>query len=137
MRPVSTELPFVDEHSVEVPAPRDVVWSALERYVARSLQHAESSLLPRVLGTTPDAGFLVSETVPAERLVLAGSHRFSRYRLELELSDAADGATRLTALTYAAFPGLHGAAYRALVIGTRIHVLATRRLLRSFRDSLA
>jgi hypothetical protein len=35
--------------------------------------------------------------------------------------------------TRAAFPGLQGRAYRALVIGTRGHVLAVRRLLRAVK----
>jgi hypothetical protein len=126
-------LPYVDEHAVRIPVPRDVVWTALERYVASALRSAEGSPLTRILGTEPRAGFEVSERVPAERLALAGRHRFSRYLLVFVLADAADGDTQLRAQTYAVFPGLHGSAYRALVIGTRFHVLATNRLLRAVR----
>ena len=64
---------------------------------------------------------------------MAGRHRFSRYRLVFELVDAADDETQLSARTYAEFPGLRGRAYRALVIGTRLHVLATNQILRSVR----
>jgi hypothetical protein len=39
----------------------------------------------------------------------------------------------LTATTRAAFPGARGQAYRALVIGTRAHVLATRHMLHAVR----
>jgi hypothetical protein len=39
----------------------------------------------------------------------------------------------LTATTRAAFPGARGRAYRALVIGTRAHVLATRHMLHAVR----
>ena len=50
---------------------------------------------------------------------MAGRHRFSRYRLLFALAaDSRDGATRLSATTYAAFPGPHGAAYRFVVIGS-------------------
>jgi hypothetical protein len=64
---------------------------------------------------------------------MAGRHRFSRYRLVFELVDAADNETQLSARTYAEFPGLQGRVYRALVIGTRVHVLATNQILRSVR----
>jgi hypothetical protein len=125
------ELPYIDEHAIAIAAPRERVWTVLERYVASSLRTVERSPLARVLGTEPRAGFAVAERLPAERLSLAGRHRFSRYALVFELADAADGATRLRALSYATFPGVHGGVYRLLVIGTRFHVLATRHLLRS------
>jgi hypothetical protein len=38
-----------------------------------------------------------------------------------------------TATTRASFPGARGQAYRALVIGTRAHVLATRHMLHAVR----
>ena len=130
---MNAELPYVDEHAIRVSAPRKQAWAALNLYVERSLTRAEGSLLTKVLGTEPPAGFEVSETVPDERLTLVGLHRCSRYRLVFELGDTADGATELRATTYAAFPGVHGRAYRALVIGTRLHVVATNQLLRGIR----
>ena len=57
----------------------------------------------------------------AERLVLTGRHRFSRYALVFELEPLGEH-TVLKALTYAVFPGLHGRVYRLLVIGSRAHV---------------
>ncbi len=126
-------LPYVDEHVVEIPASRDVVWAALERHVAASLRRAEAVPLTRLLGTEPRAGFAVAERSPAERLTLAGRHRFSRYTLAFVLADAGPGATQVRARTHAAFPGVHGRVYRALVIGTRAHVLATNHILRSVR----
>lgn len=125
-----TDLPYVDEHSIRIAEPRDRVWEALTEYVESSLTRADGSALTRILGTTPRGGFEVAETAPAERLVLVGRHRFSRYRLAFELADA-EGETQLRAQTYAAFPGLHGRAYRALVIGTRLHVVGTNHLLRT------
>jgi hypothetical protein len=127
------KLPYIDEHSLRIAAPRDVVWRALEQYVAAFLRRAERSLLARLLGTEPRAGFEVAGRMPADRLVLVGRHRFARYQLAFDLTDAADRATLLRATTHAEFPGLRGGAYRALVIGTRGHVVATTRILRSVR----
>jgi hypothetical protein len=89
-----------------------------------------------LLGTDPAPGFAVAATLPGERLELAGRHRFARYVLAFELRDGPPGITRLAAQSFAEFPGLHGRAYRALVIGTRLHVVATRRLLREIRRSV-
>jgi hypothetical protein len=124
-------LPYVDEHRLVVAAPRSQVWTGLRHYVDGFLAGAERSLLARLLGTHPRAGFEVASAVPGSRLDLTGRHRFSCYRLVFELADAAGEQTLLTARTYAAFPGLHGRVYRALVIGTRAHVVATNHILRS------
>jgi hypothetical protein len=130
---MNAELPHVDEHTIRISAPRKQVWAALNVYVERSLAGAEGSLLTKVLGTEPRAGFEISEAVPDEQLTLVGRHRFSRYRLVFGLADMPDGSTELSATTYAAFPGVHGRVYRALVIGTRLHVVATNQLLRGVR----
>jgi len=127
------ELPYVDEHAIRIAAPRELVRSALQHYAAKSLRIAEGNLIARLLGTEPRAGFEVAESAPGESLTLVGRHRFSRYMLVFELTDGAEGATQLHAQTYAEFPGLSGRVYRALVIGTRAHVLATNRILRSVR----
>ena len=125
-------LPYVDEHAIRIDAPREVVWAALERYVRGSIRAAERNPLTRVLGTEPAAGFAVADRAEPERLRLAGRHRFSRYELLFELAEV-DGGTQLRAQTRAEFPGLHGRLYRALVIGTRGHVVVTRYLLHSVR----
>ncbi len=125
------ELPFVDEHAIGIAASREAVWDALQRYVAMSMRIGAP--LATILGTRPPAGFEVSDRRPTESLTLTGRHRFSRYMLMLDLADAGDGITRLSAKTYAAFPGAHGRVYRALVIGTGAHVIATRRIIRSIR----
>jgi len=125
-------LPFVDEHATEIAAPRGVVWSALERYVATSLR-VGGGPLATILGTEPPAGFEISDSRPTDRLTLIGRHRFSRYMLAFDLADASDGITRLSAQTYAAFPGVHGRIYRTLVIGTGAHAVATRHIVRSVR----
>ncbi|OBG34903.1 MULTISPECIES: hypothetical protein [Mycolicibacter] len=130
---MTSDLPYIDEHTLRIDAPRNRVWSALQRYVEAMLRGNERNPLLAPLGLQPRAGFEVAERVEPQRLELAGRHRFSRYRLVFELTDDQAGATRVHAYSYAAFPGLHGGIYRALVIGTRMHVVATNYLLRGIR----
>jgi hypothetical protein len=127
----ATELPFIDEHALAIAAGREQVWSALNRYVTATLRGAERSPLTRLLGTEPRAGFEIARSTPLVDLDLAGRHRFSRYLLAFELSDGPGGGTVLRARSFAVFPGPHGRVYRLLVIGTRFHVLATKRILGS------
>lgn len=122
-------LPYVDEHTVTIAAPRDQVWSALQRYVSESLATSRRHPLARVLGAQPPSGFRIAESEAGARLALAGQHRYSRYSLVFELVGQAPDVTLVRATTYAAFPGLRGRVYRTLVIGTRAHVLATRHML--------
>ncbi len=81
---------------------------------------AEGSALP---------GFHVAAADAPTELALAGSHRFSNYALIFRLDEISPQRSRLRAETRAEFPGLKGAVYRTLVIGTRLHVLATRRII--------
>jgi hypothetical protein len=127
------DLPYVDEHAITIAAPRDVVWTGLRRYATTVIGLSGGSTVARILGTVPPSGFEVADEVPGAGLTLAGRHRFSHYALVFELHDAAEGSTVLGAKTYAVFPGLQGRMYRALVIGTRIHVLATSTMLRAIR----
>ena len=133
MRPESSGLPFVDEHRMEIPAPREVVWTALREHVGSSLRAGERNPLTLLLGTEPRAGFEVVREVPEHALCLAGRHRFSRYELVFEIADNPSGGTLLRARTSAEFPGARGRAYRALVIGSRLHVVAMKRMLRAIR----
>jgi hypothetical protein len=137
------QLPYVDELTVDVGADRDATWTALLRVVERSFAFARGRGPARLLacedtepsGPRPLApgsafpGFHVETAGPGKELALAGAHRFSTYLLTFRLVDGDSGRTRLTAETRASFPGLKGGIYRALVIGTRMHVLVTRRLL--------
>ena len=63
-----------------------------------------------------------------------GEHRFSRYALIFRIDRDArrPGAARAPRRGPSS-PAAAGAAYRALVIGTRGHVVATRSILRSVR----
>jgi hypothetical protein len=136
-------LPHIDEHSLVVEAGREATWQALGRVVEGSVAAGGAPRVARLLGCADIAasgprplaagsalpGFHVATAeVPAE-LALAGSHRFSSYALVFRLDELDQGRTRIRAETRAEFPKLKGAVYRALVIGTRLHVLATRRIL--------
>jgi hypothetical protein len=139
-----TPLPYVDEHAREIEASCDRVWAALVRTLSHAFRRVPDrvatvwGLDPRgrsgswessvhVGDTVP--GFEVAEVVAARLLVLRGGHRFSQYELGFELDGPATSRTRLRAKTNAAFPGLSGTAYRAVVIGTGGHRIAVRRLL--------
>lgn len=130
---MDNQLPYIDEHVVAVDAPRKPVWTALQRYTTSLLRSVERNPLLVLLGLKPRAGFAVTDSTEQRRIVLDGRHRFSNYRLVFELTDAPGGGTVVHAHSYAAFPGVHGRAYRALVIGSRLHVVATNYMLRAIR----
>jgi len=135
--PEPESLPFLDEHREQVGAPADVAWTALVGVLRRRMGGARS--LARVLGCDPMEGtagfsgrvgetlpgFRVVESEPGRRLALRGQHRFARYALTFLI----DG-DRLIARSEAAFPGIHGRLYRALLMGTGGHQIVTRGLLR-------
>ncbi|MBN8870738.1 MAG: hypothetical protein J0H66_12725 [Solirubrobacterales bacterium] len=129
-------LPYVDEHTIQIEAPPEQAWDALQRHAA-TLGFPENNPLAKVLGTDPPRGFATAEVLPGRRLTLAGHHRFARYELAFELTRTSDGKAELHARTYAKFPGFHGRVYRALVIGTGAHALATNHILRSIRNRAA
>jgi len=139
----AARLPHVDEHTVEVAADVEAIWETLLRVVEGTVSSGAAAPFARLLGcadTTASGprplalgsavpGFHVAGCEPGVELDLAGGHRFSDYALIFRLEQMAPDRTRLRAETRAAFPGLRGSVYRALVIGTRMHVLATRRIL--------
>ena len=112
-------LPYIDEHAISVPADRDATWRGLLTVMCRD---------PRDPATVPP-GFVLDEAIPGERLALKGRHPFSIYQLIFELADSGIG-TDVRAITLAAFPGLKGTVYRALVIGSGGHKVVVRRMLR-------
>ncbi|MET0702320.1 MAG: hypothetical protein ABWY93_21920, partial [Mycobacterium sp.] len=113
-------LPYIDEHAITVPANRDATWRGLLTVMCRD---------PRDPATVPP-GFVLDEAIPGERLVLKGRHPFSIYQLIFELAGPSADTTEVRAITLAAFPGLHGTLYRALVIGSGGHTVVVRRMLR-------
>lgn len=139
MSSAAASLPFVDEHSLTIEADREGSWVSLQRV----LEATGSVWFARMLGCTDTAasgprpfakdsavpGFHVAAAENTTELTLVGGHRFSDYALIFRLDHVGSGRTRLRAETRAEFPGVKGAVYRMLVIGTRAHVLATRRIL--------
>ena len=138
-------LPFIDEHSLQLSAPPTRAWPALLS-VLSDIGRATPSALKHPWGLEPAVmrgewresvqpgdslpGFRVAEARACEHLALEGAHRFSRYALVFELAQT-DRGSILRALSWAEFPGVKGALYRAAVIGTRGHRLAVRRMLAS------
>lgn len=125
-------LPHIDDHEVRIEAPTDVVFEVLGGYLRSGLGTRAGRPIARLLGTDPPSGFAVAQEVPGRLVRLAGRHRFAVYQLVFELEEVAGGSV-LRARSYAEFPGLRGRVYRAAVIGTRAHVLATRHILGSIR----
>lgn len=133
--------PHVDEHSASVDAAPPVVWDALLHVAERSF--APHALVARALGCRDTAaggprplapgsaipGFHVASADAPRELALAGTHRYSCYALIFRIDEPAPGQVRLRAETRAAFPGVLGKLYRALVIGTGGHVLVVKRIL--------
>lgn len=141
-----TELPPIDEHSIEIDAPAEAAWAALFPTLGRAFDGRLSRRLSRTLdardqeasgdlhhpgGTLP--GFVVARSVAPVMLALMGEHRFSKYALVIRIDLLPGQRCRVRAETRAVFSGTAGRAYKLLVIGTRGHVIVTRSLLRSLR----
>jgi hypothetical protein len=137
-------LPYIDEHSMYIAATPERTWAALTAVGAEmggpdrplgwllrpqpAVAAGDWSAGVQAGATLP--GFAVEHACPPSRLELAGRHRFSRYALVFELEDTGPEPTRIRALTWAEFAGVHGRAYRALVIETGAHRMVVGRLLR-------
>jgi hypothetical protein len=143
---VAARLPFIDSHSLEVAAPVEATWKATVAVAASSFRGSGRALFARAIGADPSepagepggvgstiVGFTVTEATAPQSLVLEGRHHFSRYRLAFEIRPHVRGSA-LTAITHAEFPGLKGRAYRALIIGTGLHVVVTNRMLRAIKS---
>jgi hypothetical protein len=111
-------LPYIDELAIFTFADRDAAWRGLLRVMCRD---------PEDPATVP-TGFVLDEATPPTRLSLTGRHPFARYNLIFELVET-PRSTEIRAVTLAAFPGIHGRLYRALVIGSGGHRIVVRRML--------
>jgi hypothetical protein len=133
------DLPYIDEHTVEVAASAEAVWDAVLATFHRSLSRLAWKLGTVALGCDPplDAAIPGFRTVEQDRprlLVLQGRHRFARYGIVVRVEPTAAGA-RCRLESRAAFPGPHGAAYRLAVVSSGAHVVAVRHLLQRIRHS--
>ena len=140
-------LPFVDEHATTIAARPDLVQIAVLTTLDRAFSRPGAAAYARAVGCVPREtsgprplavgstmpGFAVTAVGTDGEVVLEGRHRFSAYALVFRPDPDGAGGTRLRAETRASFPGITGAVYRMLVIGTRGHVLGTRRLLAAVR----
>jgi Protein of unknown function (DUF2867) len=113
-------LPYIDEYAITVDAEPADTWSALLQVLCRD---------PDDPSTVP-TGFSLDEARAPARFALKGRHPFAVYRWVFDLEPLtgteAGGRTRVRSATWAAFPGVHGKIYRALVIGTGGHRVAVR-----------
>lgn len=137
------ELPFIDEHSVDISANPDAVWQATIQMVRRSLAGPRAELMAHLLGCNPStamewscpapgctlAGFRVEAAQPPTLIALTGRHRFSQYALTFRVDELNTGLSRVRAETRASFPARRGQLYRAAVIGSRGHRVLVQRML--------
>lgn len=141
---MTTELPLVDELETVVEASAAAVYLATARRMSHAFElpggHACSSLLkvlhrgenftvPPLEGQEAN-GFVVARAHAPRELVLEGRHRFATYRLSFLIEPLNATRSRLRARTEAAFPGVRGSLYRALVIGSTAHRIIVKRVLR-------
>ena len=129
-------LPLLDEHTVTLRASQSAAWRAVRKY-GYDLAQADHLVLDRVLGAEPRSGFELTEEVEGERLALSGRHRFARYRLVFELETGPNNVTKLSVLSFAAFPGTRGRFYRGLLMRSGGHLLAVRHMLRTIQRQAA
>ena len=113
-------LPYIDEHAIPIEASAAETWAGLLQVMCRDAN--DPSTVP--------VGFVLAEATPPARLALKGRHPFAVYRWVFELDACEPRHTQVRAQTWAAFPGLHGKIYRALVIGSGAHRVVVRRTLK-------
>lgn len=139
---MAADLPFIDRHSVEIAAEPAAVWDSLTGTFGNANGQGPFMLYARVIGVNPQeahgdldrvgssrVGFRVAEVRAPEMLKLTGKHRFSNYSLTWELTPRGAGHSRLSAITHAEFPGVHGRLYKSVVIDSGAHKRITRRML--------
>ena len=138
-------LEHIDEHGILIMASRERAWEALLETVPRAFSgvggriakllgcsETERSGEPSRIGSTIP-GFMVARVIEPAALALEGQHRFACYGLIFSLEPKEDEETLLRAETRAEFPGVKGRIYRALVVGTKGHVIVVDRLLRAVK----
>lgn len=144
MRPMVNELPFIDEFERSIDAAPAAVFLAICRRIGGTFVGPLGQAFTALLGcayrgssfTTPPMegqevnGFRVARVDAPRALVLEGRHRFASYRLSFFVDPRQGGGSSLRARTDAVFPGVLGAAYRLLVIGSGAHARIVQKMLR-------
>ncbi len=118
-------LPYIDEHAITVDADAATTWAAVLRTLCSDPADPRAPI-----------GFAIGECTPRERLTLKGRHPFSIYEWVFGLDALGPHRTQVRSQTWAAFPGIHGKIYRALVIGSGGHQLAVRYALKRIAGQL-
>ena len=140
-------LPFVDAWSIDIEAPPRAVWEAVLAMAPSAEPGLARRALARVWGVDPAGsnglashvlgaerlGFVVCEVVPPVTYALAGRHRFARYQLVFRISKLGSRRSRLTAETFASFPGRAGRLYRLVLMEGRLHALMMWSTVRRIR----
>ncbi len=140
-------LPFLDAWSIDIEASPRVVWDTILAAVPGAgpspvlrgwacvwgaEPSASNGLASHVLGAERP-GFTVCEVVPPGTYALAGRHRFARYQVVFRIDKLEVGRSRLTAETFATFPGRAGRLYRMFVMDARLHALVMWSMVRRLR----
>ena len=105
-------------------------WRTIAMALRCKPDHATGS--PDAIGASVP-GFRVMRCVAPTEWTLEGEHLFSHYSLTFRITPLDSDHCRVNAESCAVFPGLRGAAYRALVIGTGGHVIGVRGILRKIK----
>ena len=140
-------LPFVDAWSIDIEASPHLVWEAVLATAPGVRPSAALQVLARVWGADPAGsnglashvlgaerpGFAVCEVVPPVTYALAGQHRFARYQLVFRIDKLGSGRSRLTAETFAIFPGRAGRLSRMFLMDAKLHALMMWSMVRRLR----
>ena len=142
------KLPPIDEHEIEVDAPAEATWAALFPTLEKAFGgkfaqgycervHASETEAHGDLhhpgGTLP--GFTVTRAIAPVMLALAGRHHFAQYAVVFRIDLLPGQRSRVRLETRAEFVGAKGRMYRVGVLGTRVHVIGVRRMLRAIKRS--
>jgi hypothetical protein len=143
---VAPALPRIDDHNISVDVPADRAWplvvSVFERLTTQPAWRAFAKALrcrpdraiddPHTVGASLP-GFRVTQSQSPTKWRLEGAHLFSQYSLTFRVTPLDGQHCLVSAETSASFPGHHGAAYRAFVIGTGGHAIGVRGILRRIK----
>jgi hypothetical protein len=143
---VAAALPRIDEHEVCVDVSADEAWPSVIAAFTRLTTRPAWRVFAKAIRGEPDRtsgdpttngatvpGFRVTRCVVPTEWGLEGRHLFSRYGLTFRIDPLDDEHCRVKAESRAEFPGHHGTAYRALVIGTGFHVIGVRGILQRIK----